>query len=85
MTSIPGGAGVTSGKNQLTSASAAGYLLRIYQRNQSIIEEIQELQPIDKVTKRSTAQYPLPVAAVPLPVNLPINSKLQNFIIVPKD
>ena len=36
-------------------------LPRIYPRNQSTIEEIQELQPFDKVSKRSTAQYPLPV------------------------
>ena len=37
------------------------HLPRIYPRNQSTIEEIQELQPFDKVSKRSTAQYPLPV------------------------
>ena len=37
------------------------HLPRIYPRNQSTIEEIQELQPFDKVSKCSTAQYPLPV------------------------
>ena len=58
----PGGAGVTSSKNQLTSGSGVG----IYQE-----------APVNYC--RNTRIRAIPVAAVPLPVNLPINSSHQNL------
>ena len=71
-------------KNSLTSGSGVGIYQGFTQETSQLLKKYKNYCHLTRLASASTAQYPLPVAAVPLPVNLPINSSHQNLSLSPK-